>query len=86
MDFECKGEVKISMIPYVKVMIKKFPEKVGTSTAATPAADHLFQGRKKEDAKLLPEEQAIKFHHSVAQLLFVSTRHTGPLNSCRIFE
>ena len=44
------------------------------STAATPAADYLFQVRITKEAQLLPEEQAIQFHPIVAQFLFVSTR------------
>ena len=74
MDFEEKGIVKISMVPYVEEIIRNFPEEVGVSTAATPAAEHLFQVRNQQDAEQLPEEQAIQFHHNVAKLLFVRAR------------
>jgi hypothetical protein len=37
-----------------------------------PAADHLFKIRAPLEACLLPEQQAIAFHHTVAQLLFLS--------------
>ena len=40
----------------------------------TPDADHLFQIRDEKEAKLLPVEQGIQFHHTVAQLLFVCMR------------
>ena len=40
-DYSTKGTVKISMIPYTKQIIDDFPERV-TSTAPTPAGDHLF--------------------------------------------
>ena len=39
--------------------------------AATPAADHLFSVRDTDKAKYLPEEKAIAFHHTIAQLLFL---------------
>ena len=40
--------------------------------ASTPAVDHLFQIRSPTEACLLPEQQAIACHHTVAQLLFLS--------------
>jgi hypothetical protein len=54
---------------YTKEVIAAFPEVINGS-AATPAADHLFQIR--EDGKKLPEEQAAAFHRTTAQLLFLS--------------
>ena len=39
---------------------------------SSPAADHLFQVRPANEAKILPEEQARAFHHTAAQLLFLS--------------
>ncbi len=42
--------------------------------AATSAAAHLFKVRDKKEAQPLKEEQAIAFHHTVAQLLFMATR------------
>jgi hypothetical protein len=38
----------------------------------TPAADHLFNVRPHHEASFLPEEQARSFHHTTAQLLFLS--------------
>ena len=73
MDFGEKGIVKISMIPYVKAIIKNFPQEVGTSAAAIPAAECLFQVRDQHEVKQLPEEQAVQFHHNVAKF-FVGTR------------
>ncbi len=40
----------------------------------TPAADHLFEVQDKSLAMPLPKEQAIAFHHTTAQLLFLSVR------------
>ena len=73
LDFSTKGTVKVSMIKYRKKIFEAFPEKI-TSAAATPAADHLFEVRDDEERKPPPEEQARAFHHSVAQLLFLSGR------------
>ena len=64
----------MSIIPYAKEIIKNFSEEVGTMTAATPAADHLFKVKTMKEAKLLPQEQVIQFHHNIAQLLFVGSR------------
>ena len=52
---------------------KKMLTFLGTLTATTAAADHLFQVRNKEETTLLPEDKAIQFHLTVAQLLLVST-------------
>eukprot|EP00804_Cyclotella_cryptica_P003530 CCRYP_002153-RD/>CCRYP_002153-RD protein AED:0.77 eAED:0.38 QI:0/0/0/1/0/0/3/0/416 len=61
----------LSMSRYTKEVINGFPEVI-EGTAATPAADYLFQTR--EDGKKLPEEQAAAFHRTTAQLLFLSGR------------
>ena len=74
LDFESKGAVEISMINYVQEIIMSFPQEIGSSYASTPAAEHLFQVREEKDAKLIPKEQAVPFQHTVAKLLFVSTR------------
>ena len=61
------------MMKYVKKILKDFPEKI-KSTSPSPAADHLFQIKEECKAKTSPEEKAKWFHHSVAQLLFLSPR------------
>ena len=45
-----------------------------TGKASTPAADHLFSVRDADKAKYLPEEKAVAFHHTTAQLLFLSSQ------------
>ena len=72
LNFSGTGGVKVSMIKYLKKIFVAFPEK--TSVAATPAADHLFEVRDDEEPNPLPQEQSRAFHHSVAQLLFLSGR------------
>ena len=73
LDFTGHKNVKISMIKYLKKIFIAFPEEI-TTTAETPAADHLFKVADGEETKLLPEEQAQAFHHTVAQLLFLCMR------------
>jgi histone deacetylase 1/2 len=71
LDYSEKGKCRITMPGYTREVIDAFPEVINGS-AATPAADHLFQTR--EDGKKLPEEQATAFHRTTAQLLFLSGR------------
>ena len=68
-----KGSLEVSMFKYIDSSIDEFPEFI-TGKAATPAADHLFSVRDAEKAKYLPAEKAIAFHHTTAQLLFLSSR------------
>ena len=46
---------------------------MGTTSATSSAAEHLFQVQY-DGEKKLPEEQSQDFHHSVAQLLFLAIR------------
>jgi len=71
LDFSTTGEVKIDMINYATKIIDAFPETIA-GVQSTPASDRLFQVRPPEAAKFLPEEQARAFHHTTAQLLFLS--------------
>ena len=72
-DYSKKGPVIVSMIKNFKKVIMGFPEAVSGSSA-TPAVDHLFQVRDPSKVKALPEHKAQAFHHTVAQLIFLSTR------------
>ena len=63
----------VSMVKYLQKVIDNFLEVI-RSTAVTPASEHLFQVQDKKDSKLLPEEQAQHFHHTVAQLLLLCMR------------
>ena len=73
LDLSKKGKLEISMIPYLIGVLRNFPEELGAATAS-PASEHLFQVRPDNERDVLPEEQAQAFHHTVAQLLFMSTR------------
>ena len=72
-DFLVKGNVMVAMMEYIKNIIKDFPEEI-TGTKTSPAADDLFTVRDRSLAKALPEDQAMAFHHAMAQLLFQSVR------------
>ena len=71
MDYTEKGALYVSMLPYIDSILEDFSEKIG-NTSPTPAAEHLFKVR--ENGNLLDEDQAIIFHKTVAQLLFLCTR------------
>eukprot|EP00957_Ditylum_brightwellii_P188585 14356986-Ditylum_brightwellii.AAC.1 len=63
--------LKIGMIKYIKKNHKELPEEI-KSAAATPAAEHLFEVCEDNKDKFLPEEQALTFHRTAAQLLLAS--------------
>jgi hypothetical protein len=70
-DYSFPHEVRVNMGRYIGTVLKDFPAAI-TSTSPSPAADHLFKVRDQSEARLLPESQAVAFHHTVAQLLFMS--------------
>ena len=61
------------MMEYMKNIIMDFPEEI-VWTNTSPAMDHLFTVRDPSLAKVLQEEQAMAFHRTMAQLLFLSMR------------
>ena len=65
--------VKFSMIKYIDKVLQEFQEKIN-STSATPVACHLMQMCDETESKYLYEEQAVVFHHTTAQLLFLYGR------------
>ena len=71
LDFETKGKVTITMIPYVKEIVDQFGKYDPTAkTASSPAAAHLFNVN--EQPTLLSKDQAEVFHHFVAKSLFLT--------------
>ena len=68
-------KVEVSMFDYLDKIFDDFPEDIrGGAPVATPAANHLFEIRPESEAKYLPEEQGVAFHHTVAQVLFLTPR------------
>jgi hypothetical protein len=72
-DFSKEGKVVVNMVEYIKNIIANFPVEI-IATRTSPAADHLFTVCSETKAKPLPEEQAMAFHHTTVQLLFLSAR------------
>jgi hypothetical protein len=76
-DYSEKGVVKLSMMGHLEKVFEDFPEEIG-KPSSSPASEHLFQVRDPEETekagKFLSKEMTKQFHHSTAQLLFISTR------------
>ena len=53
MTYTIKGQVHVSMIPYIQDIIKEFPEEIVLS-ASTPASNYLFQVWDKNAIMLCP--------------------------------
>ena len=70
MEFCEDGALEVSMFKYLNNVIEDFPEII----PGRAAHDKLFEIRDDEEAKKLNKEQALAFHHTVAQLLFMATR------------
>ena len=62
-----KGTVNVSMIKYVKKHMGALTEDINSNSNSI-ASDHLFQIREESKAVVLPEEKAVEFHHTVAQI------------------
>jgi hypothetical protein len=74
MEFCDDGALEVSMFKYLKNVINEFPELI-EGRAAMPTHDKLFiVVRDKNKGRKLNKEQALAFHHTVAQLLFMATR------------
>ncbi len=72
LEFQEDGKLNGSMINYLKEAIKGFPEQI-VGRAATPAGERWFDMQDNKEAIPLEEEQAIAFHHTTTQLLFMAT-------------
>jgi hypothetical protein len=76
-DAAKEGVVKMSMMKHIRKIFEDFPEEIGKSSL-TPASENLYKIRDPEEnderKSWLDPERARDFHHSVAQLLFVSSR------------
>ena len=71
LDLSSKGEVKISMVPYILDAIETFGEDCSTPVGS-PAAKYLLTVRPKSEP--LPEEKRKLFHKVVAKLLYITKR------------
>jgi hypothetical protein len=71
LDFQQDGRLNVSMVNYLKNVSKRFPKQI-VRIAATPAGERLFDIRDAKEARPLKEECMIAFHHTTAQLLFMT--------------
>ena len=69
LEYLTKRQEEVSMTPYTKKELDKFPEEI-TTTAPTPETDNLFKVRDEKDGRSLTEKQASQFHHIVAHIFF----------------
>jgi hypothetical protein len=73
LDFGTPGQVKVTMLSYMKGIVDNFTKQSGDlKTAITPAAEHLFKIN--DDATTLTEEMGKVFHNFVAKCLFATKR------------
>ena len=72
LDYTTKGEVKITMIPYIKEMIQDFREHnpIPDKKSNTPAAEFLFKVDNK--LRLVDDSRAKVFHTFVSKALFAT--------------
>jgi hypothetical protein len=74
-DYSREGVVQLSMMNHLEKIFSDSPEEIRRSSSSA-TSDHLFQVRDREETdrlgKFLPPEKVAQFHHTVAQLLFVS--------------
>ena len=70
-DYSEKGVIKLSMMGHVEKIFEDFPDDIGKTSSTFKVCD---SEEAKKDGKLLTVAQKKAFHHSVAQLLFVSGR------------
>lgn len=74
LDYTILEEVQITMLPYVKEMLRDLSEHnhKPKKTAPTPAGEHLFKAN--DDKTQLDEKRAKIFHTVVAKALFATKR------------
>ena len=80
-----KGEVKITMIPYIKEMIQDFREHdlSPDKKANTPAAEFLF--KVDDESRLFDDSRAKLFHNFVAKALFAAKRSRPDIHTAVAF-
>ena len=74
LDYTIKGEVKITMIPYIKEMIQDLREHdpIPDKKANTPATE--FFSKVDDESRLVNKSRAKLFHIFVATSLFATKR------------
>ena len=73
LDYPTKGQVEVSMTPYMKKSLENYPEEI-TTTAPMPTTKNIFQVQYDKDAMPLTERKPAQFHHVVAQIMLSGGR------------
>lgn len=84
LDYSEPGVFGVDMIPYIDKIIEDWPETI-TKSRSCPHNANLFRVRLDGTQKYLPEEQAVKFHHTVAQLQFLQKRARRDIHTASSF-
>ena len=85
LDYTIKGEVKVTMIPYIKEMIQEFcgyepnPDK----KANTPSTEFLF--KVDDESRLIEATRAKVFHTFVAKALFATKIYQPDIHTAVAF-
>ena len=85
LDYIIKGEVNITMIPYIKEMIQDFRENDPSpdKKANTQAEEFLF--KVDDESKLVDDSRAKLFHTFVAKALFATKRYQPDIHTAVAF-
>ena len=70
-NFSTPGVLCFDTITYITTILTYFHEQI-TGVASIPEANHLFKIHTPSEARLFPESQPIAYHHTTAQLFFLS--------------
>ena len=84
LDFSKWGEVKASMVPYIKEMLEDFHiHDDSNQTMDTPEGYHLFQVN--DECELLNKSLAKTYHNFVARALFAIKRARPDIHTAIAF-
>ena len=73
LGFSVDGQFRLKIMDYLNKIVYDFPETIQVRQA-TPEAKHMFTVVEDTNIKLLGKDRTTAFHHSVAQLLFITSQ------------
>ena len=71
LDFQTPKEIQVTMLDCLKGVLEDFSEVI-TGISTSLSDNHIFQVRPEYERTLLDKERSPVFHHTVAQLIFVT--------------
>ena len=80
LDLKNKVELRVTMVDYLKGVLEDFPGDI-TGRSAIPVANHTFQVGSEDKQTLLDEEWETVFCHTMAQLIFFTSRSRKEINT-----